>query len=121
MAGVLWVILPVERGCSPHQRISGTILTCVAPAPVVAILVRVLVSQGWVTLAGDSGTQIILAGVTDAGNIDPTMRAYVATGIQNGIMLGVGDRLFDPRGLLTRAQVAVLLQRLKTKFLAAGQ
>ena len=87
---------------------------------VVAVLIRILNSRGRVVLAGADETRTILAGVADAAGIDPERRVYVATGMKYGIMLGVGDGRFDPRGVLTRAQVAVLLNRLKSNFLSTG-
>ncbi|MDP4093433.1 MAG: S-layer homology domain-containing protein [Bacillota bacterium] len=54
----------------------------------------------------------ILDSYNDSSNISPNLKKYVATAIENGIMVGSGangTKQFNPQSTLTRAESAVLL------------
>jgi hypothetical protein len=53
----------------------------------------------------------VLNGYTDQNDISTNLRAYVATAINEGIMIGNNNQ-FDPQGNLSRAEAATLLARL---------
>ncbi len=59
----------------------------------------------------DATDMSVLDTYTDAGTINTNMRKYVATAINEGIMIGSNNQ-FDAQGSLTRAQAATLLARL---------
>lgn len=88
---------------------------------VAAVMVRLLVSQGDTTLLSQTQAQSVLASVSDVGDIAPALQRYVATAIQDKIMIGVPGGGFDPLGLLNRAQVAVVLDRMMNDFLTVGK
>jgi hypothetical protein len=83
---------------------------------VATVLVKVLADEGLVQVLSDSESASVLGPVKDASLINPADRDYVATAIQSRIMLGNPDGTFDPTGLLSRAEIAVLLQRLEGSF-----
>lgn len=80
-------------------------------------LVRVLDEQGLLEIVPPGEADTILAGVPDAGEITPALRQLIATSIKYLIVRGMEDGSFVPAGLLTRAQAAVLLDRVQTTFL----
>ena len=89
---------------------------------VAAAMVRVLVRQGKLTLPSPEQAQTVLARLSDAGAVDPSLEPYVATAIQAGIMKGFPDGSFQPQAILNRAQAAVLLDGAAKLFPAnAGQ
>jgi hypothetical protein len=89
---------------------------------VAAAMVRVLVRQGKLTLLSPEQAQTVLARLSDAGAVDPSLEPYVATAIQAGIMKGFPDGSFQPQAILNRAQAAVLLDGAAKLFPAnAGQ
>jgi len=56
----------------------------------------------------------ILNRFTDAGQISPNLRKYVALSVKHGLIegkTGNGQPVFDPQGNLTRAEAATLLYR----------
>lgn len=53
----------------------------------------------------------VLSGYSDQGDISENLKPYVATAIEEGIMIGSGGQ-FQPQGSLTRAEAATLLARL---------
>jgi hypothetical protein len=85
-----------------------------------AVTVALLAAGGHLQLLGSAQTLAVLAGVPDAGQIDPTLAAYVATGIKAGVMIGFPGGSFQPQAPLTRAQVAVLLYRVQQKFMGSA-
>ncbi|MHB9144512.1 MAG: S-layer homology domain-containing protein [Symbiobacteriia bacterium] len=85
-------------------------------ANVAAVLVKILSAQGRLVLLDAADARTVLAKVPDAGSIAPELQPFVATAIQNKILLGLPDGRFDPTGILTRAQTAVLLHRVQTDF-----
>ena len=88
-------------------------------ANVAAVLVKILSVQGKLAVLSAAESGAVLAKVPDAGGIAPDLQVFVATAIQNKIMLGLPDGRFDPAGVVTRAQVAVLLHRIQTNFLGS--
>ena len=90
------------------------------PRQDVAVAVgRILGARGELAVLDSTKAASVLNAVPDASTINPALRVYVATAIQNGIMLGTSGGNFDPGGSLTRAQVAVLLARLLGMYPAA--
>jgi len=85
-------------------------------ANVAAVLVKILSAQGRLALLDAAAANTVLANVPDAGSIAPELRLYVATAIQNKVLLGMPDGRFDPTGMVTRAQTAVLLHRVQVDF-----
>ena len=81
-----------------------------------AALVRVLDEQALLEIVPPGEADTILAGVPDAGEITPALRQLIATSIKYGIVRGLEDGSFVPAGMLTRAQAAVLLDRVQTMF-----
>lgn len=62
----------------------------------------------------EAADESILNTFTDAGQISPNLRKYVALSVKYGLILGDtknGQSVFDPQGNLTRAQAATLLYR----------
>ena len=87
---------------------------------VATVIVRLLVRSGKLQLLSAADAQGVLAKLTDTSSIAPALRPYVATAIQAGILSGFPDGSFQPQGLLTRAQVAVVLQRLENSFVTVS-
>lgn len=87
---------------------------------VATVIVRLLVRAGKLQVLTAAKVQAQLAGVTDAAAIAPALAPYVATAMKAGILKGFPDGGFRPAGLLTRAQVAVVLQRLENSFVVVG-
>ena len=82
---------------------------------VATVIVRVLAKSGKLRLVSAATAQGILAKVTDVARIAPALKIYVATAIKEGILSGFPDGSFRPHTALTRAQVAVMLQRLEIR------
>lgn len=85
---------------------------------VATAVVNILASNGKLTQLSPTQASTVLAGVFDASDVAPGLRAQVATAISNRILIGFPDGDFEPHGLLTRAQIAVILVRLEDDFLA---
>lgn len=81
------------------------------------VMVKILAVSNKLPVLSASDTQTVLASVTDASDIAPALQTYVATAIKAGLIKGFPDGSFQPSGSLTRAQIAVLIQRLQTAFL----
>ncbi|GKX31172.1 hypothetical protein SH1V18_36520 [Vallitalea longa] len=60
----------------------------------------------------EEGERFIKSLIGDFDNIDDVYKKYVIDAYGLGLMNGVGDNQFDPKGLVTRAQAAVLIYRL---------
>ncbi|MGE5614577.1 MAG: S-layer homology domain-containing protein [Bacillota bacterium] len=60
---------------------------------------------------GESYDESLLSKFTDAGQISPNLRKYVALAVKYGLMVGYDNKTFGPQGNLTRAQAALLLYR----------
>ena len=111
-----WAYQAVEAA-SPF--LSGTKSGAFAPdaavsrQDVAAAVVGILAAEQRLTVSDASHAQAVLAGVPDAGGIAADLQRLVATAIQHGIMNGFPDGSFQPAGQLTRAQVAVLLDRVE--------
>ncbi len=86
---------------------------------VAAAMVRILAARGAIQVLDAADAATTLQTVTDAGQLAPGLQVDVATAIQAGLLTGFPDGTFQPQGLLTRAQVAVILQRLEAKGLAS--
>ena len=87
---------------------------------VATVIVRLLTASGKLQVLSRADTATVLGKVTDATTIAPALQPYVATAIKAGIMAGFPDGSFQPQGLLNRAQVAVLLQRLQNSFVTVS-
>ena len=83
---------------------------------VAAVLVTILAISGNLTILSSYDSQGVLADVSDAQGIAPNLQTYVATVIQNGLVKSFPGGSFGPAGTLTRAQMAVLIQRAQTQF-----
>ncbi len=86
---------------------------------VAAAILRILAARGSVRLLNAAQAQAALDRLADKADIAPRLRIYAATAIQDRIMLGFPDGSFKPKGQLTRAQAAVLLSNVQTRFLHA--
>lgn len=60
----------------------------------------------------ESVDEDILNAFSDNGNINPDMRKRIAVGVSYGLMAGFNDGTLQPKGVLTRAQFATILDRL---------
>ena len=87
---------------------------------VATVMVKILAASNKLTVLSSSAAQSALASVTDSSDIAPALQVYVATAIQAGLIKGFPDGSFQPQGILTRAQVAVLIQRLQNQFLTTS-
>lgn len=65
---------------------------------------------------GEGKSQAIVAPYPDLHGYSGSQRSYLAQTIYLGIMKGITPNQFNPNGNLTRAQLAVLMYRLYTKF-----
>lgn len=75
------------------------------------MLKRALTAAGWSVPNGDS---FPLSGYPDNGEIADYARSSVAAMVQLGIVSGDNARRLNPRGTVTRAEVAVILHRVMT-------
>lgn len=87
---------------------------------VAAAVVGVLAAQHRLAVLDAAQAREVLAEVPDASGISPKLEVLVATAIDHHIMTGFPDGSFQPGGQLTRAQVAVLLERVEQEFPTAG-
>lgn len=87
---------------------------------VAGVIVRLLAAAGKLTPLTAAQAQSVLAQLPDGTDVAPAARIDVATAIADGILEGDPDGSFDPAGLLTRAQLAVVLERLAAGHLAGG-
>ncbi len=114
-----WFAGPVQA-ISPYMPAAAPgVFDPQAPATrqvVAATLVQVLVAGG-LPLLNPSQTVAVLAAVPDAGSIAPDLAPYVATAYEDGILAGFPDGSLQPGGTLTRAQAAVLLERILSRYL----
>ncbi|GIM48491.1 hypothetical protein DNHGIG_40400 [Collibacillus ludicampi] len=79
-------------------------------------LVRILQNENRVQLVSNDQANTILSSYQDAGSIPVNLRAYVATAIQSGVMIGVSPDRFDPLSNLNRAQVAALFYNIENQL-----
>ncbi|WP_164821300.1 S-layer homology domain-containing protein [Paenibacillus koleovorans] len=63
----------------------------------------------------DADSAAALKGFQDAGDIHATLKSGVALAASKGIIIGEDDGVFNPNGISTRAQAAVVLYRLINK------
>lgn len=75
------------------------------------VLASILSAKGEATLPDANSAEVMLTAFSDAAAIAPARRPAVAAIVDVRIMTGLDDGTFQPRGRLTRAQVAVVLQR----------
>ena len=87
---------------------------------VATAIVKLLAASNKLTVLSSADAQSVLAKVTDTADIAPALQVYVATAIKAGIMAGFPDGSFQPMTILTRAQVAVVIQRLQNDFLTTS-
>lgn len=78
---------------------------------VASVLAAILGAKGELTLPDANSADMMLTAFYDAASITPARRPAVAAIVDVRIMSGFDDGTFRPRGLLTRAQVAIVLQR----------
>jgi cell wall-associated NlpC family hydrolase len=85
-----------------------------------AAIVRILSARGKMRVV-DAGTSTsILSGFKDAAMVRSANRTYVATAVQERILRGQSDDTLNPGGNLTRAEAAVLLDRVQVSFLMSS-
>lgn len=75
-------------------------------------LLRALRAAGWVISDGREST---LAAYPDGAQVAQHARGAVAAMVERGILTGTSSGRLDPRGSLTRAQMAVILHRALTQ------
>jgi hypothetical protein len=98
----------------PHVFAPGD---AVVRQDVAASIVRIMVARGSMQLLSAAETQERLDRLADKTDIAPQLQVYVATAIRDRIMLGFPDASFKPTARLTRAQAALLLYNVQTRFL----
>lgn len=74
-------------------------------------LLRTLQAAGWSIYGGNEDT---LAAYPDGRQVSAHARSAVSAMIERGILGGTSDGRLNPRGILTRAQMAVILHRVLT-------
>jgi hypothetical protein len=85
-------------------------------AETIITMTLVLATQNTLQLLISGDADSVLAGVSDADQLSRPSRVYFATAIKNGILpLGPQNRIL-PASEVTRADAAVLLDRMQRKF-----
>jgi hypothetical protein len=79
-------------------------------------LVKILQKENIVQLVSNDQADTILSAYKDANEIPVNLRAYVATAIHSGVMVGVKPDRFDPLSNLNRAQVAALFYNIENQL-----
>lgn len=88
----------------------------VSRAQTTVTLVSVLAAQGKLTLVDDQRAAQILANVRDAGRLSPLARRHFATAISSNIMSLSRARTLAMAEPYTRADLAVMLDSVQTRF-----
>lgn len=90
----------------PVTRIEGAVL-----------LTNILVAHKKLKLLSRAEAEPVLATLVDAKTLEGPLRIYVATAIRNDVLtLPLSDHL-DPHAVHSRAQTAVMLDRVQKKFM----
>jgi hypothetical protein len=79
-------------------------------------MVNVLVSQGRLNLVDEGKVSVLLANVSDADGFSLPSRVYFATAISAGIVKLTAGRAIEVAHSETRSDVAVMLDRVQTRF-----
>jgi len=88
----------------------------ISKAEAIFTMTRVLAALNKLQLLSPSDADSVLAGIPDLSELSPPSRVYFATAIRNGISpLGPENRIL-PASEVTRADAAVLLDRVQRKF-----
>lgn len=87
---------------------------------VAAVIIKTLAASGKIEVLSSAEAQTVLAAVKDSGDIAPALQTDVATAIKAGIMAGYANGDFNPKVILVRAQVAVVIWRLENMFLVTS-
>jgi len=77
---------------------------------VATVLAVILSAKAELTLPDFNSAEMMLTTFYDASSITPAKRPAVAAIVDAGIMNGFADGTFQPKGFLTRAQVAMVLK-----------
>jgi hypothetical protein len=108
---------------NPHLLCPGCVLgqnfapnNDVSRGQVIVTLVSILLAQNKLQLLSSVDADAALSRVADKGELSPMARVYFATAITNNVLeLSPGNRI-DLALPVTRADLAVSLDRLQTKF-----
>jgi len=84
---------------------------------VAIVLVKMMIHQGLATLPDATATDAILAQYSDVGNVSTAAKPYVAEAIALDLLKGEGNDMLAPQRGVTRAEAAVLLQRIDSNQL----
>jgi hypothetical protein len=88
----------------------------ISSAEVTFTVTRVLAAQNRLQLVSPAEVDSVLSEVPDASQLPRPSRVYFATAIRTGILpVGPGNRI-EPASKVTRADAAVLLDRVQQKF-----
>jgi hypothetical protein len=86
---------------------------------VAVTLTEILVHENVISMDTPDQVQQVMQYYQDSDQIAPALQTAVATAVTNKLMTGVGDQMFDPLGVLNRAQAAVLLYRVENNLAVA--
>jgi hypothetical protein len=81
------------------------------------LLTNVLIAHRKVSLLSQAETEPVLATLVDANTLRGPLRVYVATAIRNGVLMLPAPNQLDPYAVYSRAQTAVLLDSVQSKFM----
>lgn len=98
----LWAVFSPDQ---PMTRAESTI-----------VLIRILLVQKRTQLLSTSEAEKVLAEVADVKSMSPGARRYFATAVKNGIVTLGNEKSFQPALQHSRADTAVLLDRVQKGF-----
>jgi hypothetical protein len=106
--GQAWPVL------GPVLGVSGTFGpdTPISRQQVFAVLGSILVPTSPAALAAQHQTESVLGRFKDAGEVAPALAPWVSAAVKLGVVQGVSPDQLDPLAQVTRAQLAVLLDRM---------